>query len=124
MVFPVWRSLHSFNLMLPKEDRRALLLRLYNDSTPLVNTTQKRESLLAKSTPEIPDNVVDPSEPDSRELGEIDDLEGSSPPVAETEDNLIKHEDLALGQEVQDMMSSRETYQIAGGEEDRFNTTV
>ncbi|KAN0070281.1 S-adenosyl-L-methionine-dependent methyltransferase [Elaphomyces granulatus] len=124
MVFPVWRSLHSFNLMLPKEDRRALLLRLYNDSTPLVNTTQKRESLLAKSAPEIPDNVVDPSEPDSRELGEIDDFGGSSPPVAETEDNLIKHEDLALGQEVQDMMSSRETYQIAGGEEDRFNTTV
>ncbi|KAI9672899.1 MAG: hypothetical protein M1829_004449 [Trizodia sp. TS-e1964] len=39
MVFPIWRSLHSLNLMLPKEDRKALLLRLYNDETPLSNHT-------------------------------------------------------------------------------------
>jgi len=37
MVIPLWRSLHSLNLMLAKEDRTALLLRLYNDTTPLVN---------------------------------------------------------------------------------------
>ena len=37
MVFPLWKSLHSLNLMLPKEDRRAMLLRLFNDTTPLVN---------------------------------------------------------------------------------------
>ena len=37
MVFPLWKSVQSLNLMLPKEDRRALLLRLFNDSTPLVN---------------------------------------------------------------------------------------
>lgn len=29
--------MHSLNLMLPKEDRKALLLRLFNDDTPLVN---------------------------------------------------------------------------------------
>lgn len=28
--------------MLPKEDRKALLLRLFNDETPLVNQTLKR----------------------------------------------------------------------------------
>jgi multisite-specific tRNA:(cytosine-C5)-methyltransferase len=28
--------------MLPKEERRAMLLRIFNDSTPLVNTTQKK----------------------------------------------------------------------------------
>jgi multisite-specific tRNA:(cytosine-C5)-methyltransferase len=37
MVLPLWRSLHSLNLMLAKEDRTAMLLRIYNDSTPLVN---------------------------------------------------------------------------------------
>jgi multisite-specific tRNA:(cytosine-C5)-methyltransferase len=40
MVFPLWKSLHSLNLMLPKEDRKALLLRLFNDDTPLVNLSQ------------------------------------------------------------------------------------
>lgn len=42
MVLPLWRSLHSLNLMLPKEERRAMLLRIFNDSTPLINTTQKQ----------------------------------------------------------------------------------
>ena len=37
MVIPLWRSLHSLNLMLAKEDRTALLLRLFNDTTPLIN---------------------------------------------------------------------------------------
>lgn len=42
MIFPLWKSLHSLNLMLPKEDRKALLLRLFNDDTPLINPNQKR----------------------------------------------------------------------------------
>ena len=37
MVLPLWRSLFSLNLMLAKEDRTAMLLRLFNDTTPLVN---------------------------------------------------------------------------------------
>ena len=37
IVLPLWRSLHSLNLMLAKEDRTAMLLRVYNDTTPLVN---------------------------------------------------------------------------------------
>ncbi len=41
MIFPLWKSLHSLNLMLPKEDRKALLLRLFNDDTPLVNLSQR-----------------------------------------------------------------------------------
>lgn len=43
MVFPLWKSLHSLNLMLPKEDRKALLLRLYNDHTPLVNSSSQNK---------------------------------------------------------------------------------
>ena len=37
IVIPLWRSLHSLNLMLAKEDRTAMLLRIFNDTTPLVN---------------------------------------------------------------------------------------
>ena len=44
MVFPLWKSLQSLNLMLPKEERKALLLRLFNDETPLVNLTQKQKN--------------------------------------------------------------------------------
>ncbi|KAI9876473.1 MAG: hypothetical protein M1830_006446 [Pleopsidium flavum] len=42
MVLPLWRSLHSLNLMLPKEDRKALLLRLYNDDSPLLDNSKDR----------------------------------------------------------------------------------
>ena len=38
--FPLWKSIQSLNLMLPKEDRKAMLLRLFNDSTDLVNLNQ------------------------------------------------------------------------------------
>ena len=37
MALPLWKSFHSLNLMLPKEDRSAMLLRIFNDTTPLVN---------------------------------------------------------------------------------------
>ena len=42
MVLPLWRSLHSINLMLPKEERKAMLLRLYNDNTPLQDHSKDR----------------------------------------------------------------------------------
>ena len=41
MILPLWKSLHSVNLMLAKEDRKALLLRLFNDETPLINLSQR-----------------------------------------------------------------------------------
>ncbi|KAI9892011.1 MAG: regulator of (H+)-ATPase in vacuolar membrane [Vezdaea aestivalis] len=45
LVFPLWRSLHSINLMLPKEDRRAMLLRLYNEDVPTIeNRTLKQQA--------------------------------------------------------------------------------
>ncbi|OAG40148.1 hypothetical protein AYO21_05626 [Fonsecaea monophora] len=40
MVFPLWKSIQSLNLMLPKEERKAMLLRLFNDDTPLVNRSK------------------------------------------------------------------------------------
>ncbi|KAF4635640.1 hypothetical protein G7Y89_g2440 [Cudoniella acicularis] len=41
MVIPLWRSLHSLNLMLAKEDRSAMLLRIFNDTTPLINNSKE-----------------------------------------------------------------------------------
>ncbi|EDN09571.1 conserved hypothetical protein [Histoplasma mississippiense (nom. inval.)] len=58
MVLPLWRSMYSLNLMLPKEERRAMLLRLYDDETPLVNTTNKRKEAAAAN----PDQVSDASD--------------------------------------------------------------
>jgi multisite-specific tRNA:(cytosine-C5)-methyltransferase len=43
MVLPLWRSMHSLNLMLAKEDRTAMLLRIFNDTTPLVNNSSSFE---------------------------------------------------------------------------------
>jgi multisite-specific tRNA:(cytosine-C5)-methyltransferase len=40
MVFPLWKSIQSLNLMLPKEERRAMLLRLFNEDTPLINPSK------------------------------------------------------------------------------------
>jgi multisite-specific tRNA:(cytosine-C5)-methyltransferase len=41
MALPLWKSFMSLNLMLPKEDRAALLLRLFNDTSPVLNLTLK-----------------------------------------------------------------------------------
>lgn len=48
LALPLWKSIHSLNLMLPKEDRAAMLLRLFNDTSPLINTTlsQQREKYM------------------------------------------------------------------------------
>ncbi len=42
MALPLWKSFHSVNLMLPKEDRSAMLLRIFNDTTPLVNNVPQK----------------------------------------------------------------------------------
>ncbi|KAL1306063.1 hypothetical protein AAFC00_004189 [Neodothiora populina] len=42
LTLPLWRSISALNLMLPKEERRAMLLRLYNDETPLIDHSQAR----------------------------------------------------------------------------------
>ncbi|KAK5088972.1 tRNA (cytosine-5-)-methyltransferase ncl1 [Lithohypha guttulata] len=52
MVFPLWKSIHSLNLMMPKEDRKAMLLRLFNDDTPLQNMNQlKKDHTSGRSKP-------------------------------------------------------------------------
>lgn len=43
IALPLWKSIHSLNLMLPKEDRSAMLLRVFNDRSPLINVTLKKQ---------------------------------------------------------------------------------
>ncbi len=48
MAIPLWKSIHSLNLMLPKEDRAAMLLRIFNDTTPLINVQLQKQQDAAK----------------------------------------------------------------------------
>ena len=60
MALPLWKSFHSLNLMLPKEDRAAMLLRIFNDTTPLVNNSLK-DSKAKKAADEEAKHVEDVS---------------------------------------------------------------
>jgi multisite-specific tRNA:(cytosine-C5)-methyltransferase len=104
MVLPLWKSHQSLNLMLPKEERKALLLRLFNDDTPLVNNSKgwtdaqnksKKENKSENATEEATGEVTNDNKA-GVEL--IDILEGSvdqqlrrntsSPEVQESKGNV------------------------------------
>ena len=51
MILPLWRSLYSLNLMLPKEDRKAMLLRIYNDDSPLLDHSKERFENKSRASP-------------------------------------------------------------------------
>jgi multisite-specific tRNA:(cytosine-C5)-methyltransferase len=69
--------------MLPKEDRRAMLLRIFNDDTPVVNTTQKRTLAAAQaSTPAVE--------------------------AVSTEEENLKQENIEIGQDEQEQMDTQE----------------
>ena len=54
MALPLWKSFKSLNLMLPKEDRMAMLLRIYNDTTPLINMGIAKRRIDGSHLPEEP----------------------------------------------------------------------
>ena len=53
------------NLMLPKEERRAMLLRLYNDETPLIDHSQARKQAAAAAAAEGAEEMVVDAEPET-----------------------------------------------------------
>lgn len=63
MVLPLWKSFHSLNLMLPKEDRSAMLLRVFNDTSPVINQTlkesAKKEAEAAEADGEVKDEILE-----------------------------------------------------------------
>ncbi|KAL8638263.1 MAG: hypothetical protein Q9228_004571, partial [Teloschistes exilis] len=58
MVMPLWRSLHALNLMLPKEERKAMLLRLYNEVIPLQDNSKARFEKKKEKADAIKENTV------------------------------------------------------------------
>ncbi|KAL1893179.1 tRNA (cytosine-5-)-methyltransferase ncl1 [Sporothrix stenoceras] len=61
MALPLWKSFHSLNLMLPKEDRAAMLLRIFNDTTPLVNNSLKEKNNNKKTADAAVDAATAPA---------------------------------------------------------------
>lgn len=86
-----------------------MLLRIFNDSTPLINTTHSKQN---KANASGTSGVSTPAQ------------ETPAVSTANAEDVALMHENAALGEDEQQYVDSRETYTKAGDEEDRFNTTV
>ncbi|GAO16837.1 hypothetical protein UVI_02053750 [Ustilaginoidea virens] len=72
MALPLWKSIHSLNLMLPKEDRAAMLLRIFNDTTPLINNTLNKQQ--DQKTAEPPARVDDADGDQAVEDEHVEDL--------------------------------------------------
>ncbi|KAF5022264.1 hypothetical protein F66182_5703 [Fusarium sp. NRRL 66182] len=87
MALPLWKSIHSLNLMLPKEDRSAMLLRIFNDTSPLINIAvqknEKKPAEEAKGAEAAADEEVDVADLPSPE--EPADAEPVTEPGKETE---------------------------------------
>jgi hypothetical protein len=76
--------MHSLNLMLPKEDRKAMLLRLYNEEVELMDSSKDRFKQKAKDA-DSPGEVKD--EEDDADIKDEGDVE------MKDEDVEIKDED-------------------------------
>jgi multisite-specific tRNA:(cytosine-C5)-methyltransferase len=63
IVIPLWRSMHSLNLMLAKEDRTAMLLRIFNDTTPLINNHNVSKNKPKPEAASIPNPEVKEEKP-------------------------------------------------------------
>ncbi|KAF6842147.1 methyltransferase [Colletotrichum plurivorum] len=68
MALPLWKSIHSLNLMLPKEDRTAMLLRIFNDNTPLINNSLQKQKQIDQAA-----KVLAKEEVDDQDYADIED---------------------------------------------------
>ncbi|PSK33633.1 Multisite-specific tRNA:(cytosine-C(5))-methyltransferase [Elsinoe australis] len=149
LVLPIWRSMASVNLMLPKEDRKAMLLRIYNDDTPLIDHSQQGKqkaadrasspARLAQAKDAVGTNgVKEETLYDSEDGGvklnadvdeEVEKADATAP-VGEkgvgTEEDAMMTED-RLRAEQQTIADERQAVDAAPereGEDDAMNTTV
>lgn len=74
MALPLWKSIHSLNLMLPKEDRSAMLLRIFNDKSPLINIGLKKDQPGAEKKAEPEDGAPDGEDAEQDEMAAVEDL--------------------------------------------------
>ncbi|CAD0115408.1 unnamed protein product [Aureobasidium uvarum] len=134
LTLPLWRSISSLNLMLPKEERRAMLLRLFKDESPLIDHSQQPNRKNAEATAAAtaaPETVVDSE--GGVALNDTDaDMEDAdaTAPVGEsgvaTEESGMATED-ALRAQQQTIADEDQAVAAAPereGETDEANTTV
>ncbi|KAH0169526.1 S-adenosyl-L-methionine-dependent methyltransferase [Aureobasidium sp. EXF-12298] len=138
LTLPLWRSISSLNLMLPKEERRAMLLRLFKDESPLIDHSQQpnRKNAPATSDPTVsataaPETVVDSdggvalNDTDA----DMEDADATAPVGASgvgTEEDAMATED-ALRAQQQSIADEDQAVAAAPereGETDEANTTV
>lgn len=101
MALPLWKSFHSLNLMLPKEDRAAMLLRVYNDTTPLVNTMLKDQKKKAEEDAAKAAGAQAPN-PDVVVPEGTADVEGLDTPNVDAEMEDATNGDVAVVEEKED----------------------
>ncbi|KAK5998622.1 Multisite-specific tRNA:(cytosine-C(5))-methyltransferase [Cladobotryum mycophilum] len=82
MALPLWKSIHSLNLMLPKEDRSAMLLRIFNDTSPLINISLKNQKANGKNQQRRVEDAAQVDEeidvediPTPEEITEVEEVE-------------------------------------------------
>jgi multisite-specific tRNA:(cytosine-C5)-methyltransferase len=102
ITLPLWRSINSINLMLPKEERKAMLLRLFNDESELVDHAKDRERAAAESR--AVKEEAEAADVDVK-MGNIEsaaiktngshEVKGAEPKVEEEEANGVNVEDAA-----------------------------
>lgn len=102
MALPLWKSFHSLNLMLPKEDRAAMLLRVYNDTTPLVNVMLRDQKKKAEEEAARAGDAQTPN-PDVVVPEGTADIEGLDTPNVDTEMEDATNGDVAAVDEKEDV---------------------
>ncbi|KAF2721687.1 S-adenosyl-L-methionine-dependent methyltransferase [Polychaeton citri CBS 116435] len=144
LTLPLWRSMASLNLMLPKDERKAMLLRLYNEDIPLINHSDGKGAARDGENPNGKGSV--PAQQDAEEVQEIiadkdetgeaqSDLEpelvglgGSTKAGESLEADVIAREDrLQANQEglkEDDELKKRQAMPERAGESDEANKTV
>ncbi|KAE9983431.1 hypothetical protein EG327_005474 [Venturia inaequalis] len=101
IVLPLWRSMHSLNLMLPKEERKAMLLRLYNDNSELIDHSKIRADE-AKAREAEAEALI--KEEESATTGADADggvrLDAKDPAVIKAEETVVAEEVKVEGEEM------------------------
>ncbi|KAF2757707.1 S-adenosyl-L-methionine-dependent methyltransferase [Pseudovirgaria hyperparasitica] len=87
MVMPLWRSVFSLQLMLPKEDRKAMLLRLFNDDSPLID--HNKEKGINKSKKQLAEEAAAAAAQEEEMKEEEEEVE-----EAEEAEELVQEEEL------------------------------
>jgi multisite-specific tRNA:(cytosine-C5)-methyltransferase len=139
---PLWRSLHSLNLMLPKDERKAMLLRIFEEDVELINHHEMRKNDQANKADGNRMKGSASAEDDAKELqrrlenAPDDDggvlLDAPSPLEPElalaAEQNALAEEDTERAKELEELEDDdrkiRDAMPEREGEGDEMNTTI